>query len=220
MEGRAWPRSLPAAAPERRRALAARATLLAIGAVTAAVASRGAPPATGDRRAAIAAHLAGQGLHAEPEDVVFLDAPAGGRGWGLTSSAVERARVLVRAQVSDADPRDVYLLQARLSPAGALLGLSHPRNLSDTIGADETRPVVVGQRVAFASLSGVEGAPSVVTVLDFAGQGATDDWPVLERAQRALQNWQATGSSAGSRRRPTSSTARGRSPFVSTAASS
>lgn len=196
MEGKGSSRSPQAHAPERRRALAARASLLVIGAAGALFASRGSPPATGDRRAAIAAHLTAKGLRTEAEDVVFLDAPAGAAGWGLTSSAFLRARVVVRAQASESDPRDIYLVQAKLSPAGALLDVSHPRNLSETIGADETRPVVLGQRVAFASLSGVEGAPSVVNVLDFAGQGATD-WPLLERAQRAVQNWQATGQLRG-----------------------
>ena len=74
MEGKGSSRSPQAHAPERRRALAARASLLVIGAAGALFASRGSPPATGDRRAAIAAHLTAQGLRTEAEDVVFLDA--------------------------------------------------------------------------------------------------------------------------------------------------
>lgn len=195
MVNRAWSRSL-APQPGKRRAIGARLALVGVGAGLAIATARGGPPAQGDRRAAVAQHLTAQGLKTEAEDVVFIDAPNGSGGWGLIGSTLSRARAVVRAQPSETDPRDVYLVEARLSPAGALLDLSRPRNLSETIGADETRPIVLGERVAFASLSGVEGAPSVVTVLDFAGEGKVD-WSVFERVQRGIQNWQATGQLRG-----------------------
>ncbi len=193
---RVWTRSLPAPPPPARRALAARLGLIGVGALAAIVATSGGPPSAGDRRAAVAAHLATQGLRAEAEDVVFIDAPKAEGGWGILGSTFSTARLVVRAQTSEAEPRDVYLFEARLSPAGVLLDLGRARNLSDTIGADETRPVVVGEQVAFVSQSGIEGAPSVVTVLDFSGHPKLD-WTAVERAQRAVQNWQATGQLRG-----------------------
>ena len=41
-------------------------------------------------------------------------------------------------------PTDIYLFEARMSPSGALLDLDGGYNLSDTTGADETVPIVVG----------------------------------------------------------------------------
>ncbi len=189
-----WSRSLGAPKGKGRGRMRSRLGLVGLSAALAIWAASGGPAASGDRRAAVASYVAKEGLLATAEDVVFIDGPT-----GLVGSATTRARVLVRAQTSETEPRDIYLYEARLSPAGALLDLGRARNLSETIGADETRPVVLGERVAFASLSGVEGAPSVVTVLDFAGEGAPE-FPLFERTQRAITNWQTSGQARGVKR--------------------
>jgi hypothetical protein len=205
-------REAPAPAPSGSRASAVkgRVALLGVGAALALAVGLQTPDvAKGDRRQAVAALLAREGLRAVADDVVFVDGPR-----GLIGSATSRARVLVRAQTAfvpgpdpgsmvpaDADmPSDIYLFEARLSPSGALLELGGGYNLSDTTGADETRPIVLGERVAFASNSGVEGAPSVVTLLDLAGQEKIEMAP-LSRAQNALTNLQMTGRFSGIGRR-------------------
>lgn len=158
-------------------------------------------PASGDRRAAVAEILTKRGLVVDAGDVVLVDGPG-----GIVSAATKSARVLVRMTVPVAElPReewlsDVYVFRAELSPSGALLDLDGGRNVSETIGADETVPVVVGEHAAFASLSHTCGAPSVVTVLDLAGQGALD-WSTSERLQNHVTNLQTTGQWRGFGRR-------------------
>lgn len=189
----------------RASALKGRLALLGIGAILALVATSREPDvASGDRRLAVTALLSEQGLKAQLDDVVFVDGPR-----GLVGSSLLRSRLLVRATatlgpdgapVEGEVPSDIYLFEARLSPSGALLDLSGGFNLSETTGAHETRPVVVGERVAYASNSGIEGAPSVVSVLDLSGQERMD-WPLFSRAQNAVTNLQVTGRLRGVGRR-------------------
>ncbi len=195
---KAWTRSLDRATnppPPGARAWGPRLLLVSAAGALAVGLSQGGPESRGDRREAVCAELRGFGLLATPDDVVFVDGPG-----TLLGAAFGRSRVVVRAQTSESEPRDVYLVEARLTPSGALLDVGAPRNLSDTIGADETRPIALGERVVYASQSGVEGAPSVVTVLDFHGQ-RTYDWPLVERAQNAITNLQTTGQLRGVARR-------------------
>ncbi len=180
------------ARPRFVRTLGGRVVLMGLGASLAlAVGLRDRAPARGDRRAAVAQLLAQRGLVVEPDDVTFVDGPR-----GLASSAFGSARVLVRVRPAPGEPSDLHLYDARLSPAGALLSVSSGRNLSETTGADESRAVVVGDTAAYVSESVVAGAPSVVTVLDFAGQ-AKQAWPAMERAQNAVTNLQQTGQLKG-----------------------
>jgi hypothetical protein len=182
----------PTAGSQTRRA-PRRYALVGLAAL-AAVASVWSTPRVSsvDRRIAVADLLTKQrGWSVAASDVVFFDRPA-----GLFGAAFGWSRVVVRARAQADEPSDVYLLEARLSPSGALLDLRGERNLSDTTGADETRPLVAGTHVVFASNSGVAGAPSVVTALDFAGQ-PKQPWTMLERVQTALSNWQETGQLAG-----------------------
>ncbi len=171
-----------------------RVGLLSIGMLVAVCASALRPSASApDRRQAVVEILQQRGFAATADDVVFMDGPR-----GVMSSAFSSARLLVRASAPGPDgvdpeqPNDIFLLEAKLSPGGALLDLSAAHNLSETTGADETRPVMVGDRAVYASNSGIEGAPSVVTILDFSGQPPLD-WPLVSRAQNAITNWQQTG---------------------------
>ncbi|NUP11019.1 MAG: hypothetical protein HOW73_33650 [Polyangiaceae bacterium] len=199
-------RDVRPAADGRRSALKGRLTVLGIGAVIALIGfARGPNVSKGDRRQAVAELVAEHGLKAKADDVVFVDGPR-----GVLGSAFGRARVLVRGSATmvpgpeagtlvpaEGDvPSDIYLFEARLSPSGALLDLSGGYNLSDTTGADETCPVVLGERVAYASNSGIEGAPTVISLLDLAGQEPLA-LPTMGRAQNAVTNLQMTGRVGG-----------------------
>jgi hypothetical protein len=156
---------------------------------------------SGDRRVAVAEILGRRGFVVEPADVVLVDAPG-----GVLHAATRRARVLVRARApqpelpADEWLSDIYVFRAELTPGGSLLDLDAGHNVSETTGAEETRPVLLGDRAAFASQSQLCGAPSVVTVLDLSGQESLD-WPTSDRMKNAVTNWQTTGQVRGFGRR-------------------
>lgn len=178
----------------RRARVLGRLGLMGAGALLALVAFLREPrPAAADRRAAVVEILQKRGYATVVDDVVFIDGPN-----GVIASTMAKARVVARANlIADADgleqPSDIFYFEARLSPGGALLDLSEGHNLSETTGAEETRPIVADERVVFASNSGIEGAPSVVSVLDFRGQTIPTDWSLMARTQHALTNYQHTG---------------------------
>ncbi|MEJ7735253.1 MAG: serine/threonine-protein kinase [Polyangiaceae bacterium] len=83
-----------------------------------------------------------------------------------------------------------------------LLEVSDTFDLTETSGADESRPVVSGERVGFAARPLFEGAGSTAHVLDLSGQGPVGpDWTRFERLQTAITNWQQTGQARGIARR-------------------
>lgn len=177
---------MPSARPSRRRY-----GLFAVGLVAAAwVSSKEAHPKATDRRAALAEVLQGRGLSTTPEEIVFIDAPKTALG-----AIFQRARALVVAS-NGTDPSELYLVEARLAPNGVLLDVLGDFNLSDTSGAQESVPVISGERAAFVSKSQVPGSPDTVIVFDFRGQRPTG-WPVFDRAKNAITNWQDTGQLRG-----------------------
>ncbi|WP_437594556.1 hypothetical protein [Sorangium sp. So ce1000] len=150
-----------------------------------------------DRSTALAAELAEQGIAATSGDVVWVDPPHGGVH-PLTGSA----RAVVRASDERGEPSDLYLVDTRLSPEGVLLDVSAIHNLTDTSGADESKPVLRGESLVYVSRPLIEAASPTVHVLDLDGQelpGA--DWTFVERLQHAVTNWQATGRLRGIGRR-------------------
>jgi len=162
---------------------------MALAAVAALALSRGAREEAADRSTALTQALARRGLVAEPADVLWVDPP---RGIGGTLGPGRRA--LVRGAQAAADPRDLFLVDAELSPEGVLLGVRGVHNLTETSGADESRPVHRGEIAAYVSRPLIEGASPTVHVLDLGGQAApTGSWSRAERAQNAVSNWQATG---------------------------
>ncbi|MFO0556286.1 MAG: hypothetical protein U0271_48360 [Polyangiaceae bacterium] len=181
-----------------------RAVLLAIGATLAVGASMREPRVKAtDRNQAVVEILKTRGFTVdEPGDVVFVDPPK-----GLLGAAFGRSRVLVRARAVPKDPllgeqlTDIYLFEAKLTPSGALVDLEGGYNLSDTTGAEETRPLVHGEQIAFASLSGIQGAPSIVTILDFNGQTVPSTFSASDRIKNGVTNLQATGRYRGLSRR-------------------
>jgi hypothetical protein len=190
------PPALSASSARRWTIGGRRYALAGLGALAAAASWKASPSPTSRERVDAVAELlrTNKGWTVEREDVVFLDRPS-----GLLGSAFGSARAIVRAKVDPAEPADLYLVDVRLTPRGALLAIGSEHNLSATTGADESRPIVAGSTVVFASQSGIEGAPSIVTALDFAGQPALD-WPFRERIQNAITNWQDTGQPRGLRR--------------------
>ena len=154
-----------------------------------AVASRGVDGTASDRSSALARSLARRGLVAQGSDVAWADSR--GSVWGAFGGV---SRAFVRAATAPSEPSDMYLVEARLSPDGVLIGVGDIFNVSETTAADESPPVVRGTRVAYISKPFGPGAPSVVRVLDLAMQpDLPKDWTRLERTQNALSNFQQTG---------------------------
>ncbi|WP_437581748.1 hypothetical protein [Sorangium sp. So ce887] len=154
-----------------------------------------------DRSTALAAELAEQGITAASGDVVWVDPPRGGfRPLGVTARAVARG---ARRDADRGEPTDLYLVDTRLSPEGVLLDVSGIHNLTETSSADESKPVLRRDALAYISRPLIEAASPTVHVLDLGGRelpgGA--DWPLVERLQHALTNWQATGRLRGIGRR-------------------
>src|SRR5690349_16212537 len=104
-----------------------------------ALAQKG-PPAQDDPTVAIVDALRARGLSAAPTDLRWVDAPQGIRG-----ALSARRRALVRAIPAPGEPHDLYLVEARLAPNGAFLGLGGSYNLTETSSADEELPVVRGE---------------------------------------------------------------------------
>lgn len=154
------------------------------------------PPKTEhtDRAAALAAVLGQRGLTAQPSDILWVDAPRGVAG---ALGAVSRA--VVRARTEAGEPADIYLAETTLSPEGVLLSAGGVYNLTETSGAEESRPVVRGQRVVFVTKPLVAGASQTIHVIDLQGQNvpAEAGWTRLERAQNAITNYQSTGQLRG-----------------------
>lgn len=154
------------------------------------------PPETehADRAAALGAVLGRQGLLAQPADIAWVDPPRGVAG---SLGAVSRA--VVRARADASEPADIYLAETTLSPEGVLLGTGSVYNLTETSGAEESRPVVRGQRVVFVTRPLLEGASQTVHVIDLQGENVPPDagWTRLERAQNAITNYQSTGQLRG-----------------------
>ncbi|MGK4004313.1 hypothetical protein WMF31_16885 [Sorangium sp. So ce1036] len=150
-----------------------------------------------DRSTALATALAEQGIAAAPGDVVWVDPPGGAfRPFGLSARAVARGAVR-------GEPTDLYLVDTELSPEGVLLAVSGIHNLTETSGAEESRPVVRRETLAYVSRPLIEAASPTVHVLHLDGQPVRSggDWSRIERLQNAVTNWQTTGRFRGIGRR-------------------
>jgi hypothetical protein len=155
--------------------------------------------------AAVAEVLVRRGLACTAADVTWVDAPAGKLA-GLRSALFGRSRALVRASEAG-EPTDLYLVDGRRSPEGTVLWVGDVRNLTNTSGVDESRPVLHGALAAYTT-SG-EGLVTGVHVIDLEGRAAEPcagcppagdpeaDFTRLQRLQAALTNLQQTGQTAG-----------------------
>jgi hypothetical protein len=149
--------------------------------------------------AALAGALGARGLSCDPTDVVWVDGPRGLRG-----AIAGKAWALARAHTGGrdgADPNDLYLVEARLSPEGAVLEVDGSWNVTETSGADESRPMVRGKLAVYTTAA--DGLYTGLHVLNLAGRGLLTSDPAygtftrVQRAQIALTNLQHTGRTEG-----------------------
>ncbi len=155
--------------------------------------------------AAVAEVLVRRGLACTAADVTWVDAPAGKLA-GVRGALFGRSRALVRASEAG-EPTDLYLVDGRRSPEGTVLWVGDARNLTNTSGVDESRPVLHGSLAAYTT-SG-EGLVTGVHVIDLEGRAAEPcdgcppsadleaDFTLLQRVQAALTNLQQTGQTGG-----------------------
>jgi hypothetical protein len=144
--------------------------------------------------AAVAEALSLRGLTCEAEDVAWIERPPA--PWRVWESLTKKPRALVRARAGD-EPNDLYLVETRLSPEGAVLDVGDQWNITSTSGADESRPIVRGHLAVY--LTAANGLYTGLHVLDLSGYSGAryDDLTRLQRAQVALTNLQHTGQSEG-----------------------
>ncbi|WP_437683728.1 hypothetical protein [Sorangium sp. So ce131] len=171
--------------------------ILVLCASAAVAMSPGVGGGAGDRSTALAAALAERGITAAPSDVFWVDPPRGAFS-PLRASARAVARGAVRGE-----PTDLYLVDTELSPEGVLLDVSGVHNLTETSGAEESRPALRGETLAYVSRPLIDAASPTVHVLALDGQPlpGSADWSWTERLQHAVTNWQATGRIRGIGRR-------------------
>jgi hypothetical protein len=137
----------------------------------------------------LARSLPSRGLVCDAADVVWVSRPQ-----GLWRSMFESARALVRAHAPD-EPNDLYLVEARMSPEGAVLDVGSTWNLTETSGADESRPLLRGHVAVYTTAA--EGLCTGIHILDLDGRPAGTEFTRVQRAQIALTNLQRTGQRQG-----------------------
>jgi hypothetical protein len=139
--------------------------------------------------AAVAEAMNARGLACVPGDVTWVDPPR-----GVAGAVAGTARALVRASAAG-EPSDLYIVQTRLSPEGAVLDVGESYDVTRTTGVDESVPAVRGMLAAYATSA--DGLYTGVHVLDLAGAGAAGDFTRVQRIQLALTSLQQTGQAAG-----------------------
>lgn len=170
--------------------------VMLVAAAAAIALSRGPGADARDRSTALAQALVRRGIAAAPADVLWVDPPRGVGSLGPGS------RALVRGSLAQGEPSELFLVDAELSPEGVLIGVRGVHNLTETSGADESRPVIRGEVAAYVARPLIEGASPTVHVLDLGGYPPpAGGWTRVERAQSAISNWQATGRLSGIGRR-------------------
>lgn len=177
----------------RIRAFAWRPALFAPAAAGTLALAAASGDAAGDRTQALVRALSRNALSAT--DVTWIDTPPHGVLRAITRSC----RALVRASARG-EPNDLYLVRARLSPEGALLGVEGVSNLTRTPSADESAPLVDGQLAVYTA--SIEGVTTSLYAVDLSrDREPGDDLTRVARAQIAITNWQETGQLAGITRR-------------------
>ncbi len=144
-----------------------------------------------NKSAALATTLTARGFACEGTDVEWLRGATGVRG-----AMVGGARALVRATLHG-EPKDLFVVEARLSPEGVLLEVGDTWNVTRTTGAEESVPVLSGSIAAYST--NVDGTFTGVHTLDLAGRSPAlyTDFTRVQRWQTALTNLQQTGQTSG-----------------------
>ncbi|HLM74709.1 MAG TPA: hypothetical protein VK459_18505, partial [Polyangiaceae bacterium] len=150
------------------------------------------------RAPALAKVLAERGIQAAPEDIQWIDPPRG--VWGALGRG---SRAVVRGSPAPGDPADLFLVETELSPEGVLLDVGGVYNITETSGADESKPRLRGELIAYITRPLIQGASPTVHLIDAAGHnaGERNDWSRLERFQSAVTNAQMTGQLRGLKKR-------------------
>jgi len=151
------------------------------------------PPAR--RSEALTRELAQHHVEADPRDVKWLDEPP-----SALASPLRRARALVRAR-REGEPWDIYLVRARLSPEGALLGVDGTFDLTRTSAVGEDGLSARDGRGAW--LVGGPDRTYRIELADVRGEPRPkgEEWTPLARAQHAITNLQRVGQLEGLARR-------------------
>lgn len=142
---------------------------------------------------ALAEVLSARGMSCAADDVTWIDGAKGVRG-----AMMGGARALVRAtRAGGGEPSDLFVVEARLSPEGALLEVADAWDVTGTSGVDESRPVVRARRAVYTTSA--DGLVTGVHAIDFAGRpgDAYPDFTRTQRIQTALANLQQTGQTSG-----------------------
>jgi hypothetical protein len=173
-----------------RKGLRHVAWVVALGGALGVALPRRADP-EGDRRTALSHALQKRGLVAAPEDIAWIDRPHSPLGGA--------ARAIVRGAPARGEPCDIFVVDTRLTPEGVLLSVGDAFNLTETSSADEGKPVIRGERIAYVAHPLLAEVAPTVHVIDLHGQpaGGTAEWTRLERLQNALSNAQQTGQLRG-----------------------
>lgn len=145
---------------------------------------------------AVARGLAREGITAVAEDVVWIDQPS-----SLAKTVEGRSRAVVRARPKGESLHDIYLVRARRSPEGSVIGVESIHPLTRTAGVDETRPMVHREWLTFATRVGNETNGIELYDLSSEDPHATDGWKKFPKLQNAITNLQKTGSTKGVQRR-------------------
>ena len=164
---------------------------LLIGLLAAAGRGRDIDDAARSPEAAMAAALSARGLTCDADDVQWLTGPRGALGAPAVRGPV------VRAHAGSQESADLYLVDARVSPEGAVLDVGAAYDVTRTSGVDESRPVLGAGRAAYTTTA--DGLVTGVHVLDLFGRApaAEQGFTATQRAQTALTNLQQTGQTAG-----------------------
>jgi hypothetical protein len=144
-----------------------------------------------DSKDGVARVMRARGLSCTGDDVTWVIGPK-----GVAGALRGGARAIVRGHVGD-EPNDLYWVDARLAPEGALLEVRSSWKLTETSGADESRPVVRGHLAAHVAMA--DGVSTGVHVLDLDGRKLSQ-YPDFTRTQRlevALTNLEQTGQVTG-----------------------
>ncbi len=140
---------------------------------------------------AVAAVLGRRGIRAEAADVVWVDAKS-----GPLASLHHGGFALLRGREGEG-LADIYGVEVRLSPEGAVLSVGESWNLSRTSEADE-QELVASPDGGFAAYQ-VRAGDEVRAIhrLDLRGRPAPADFSRRERVQNAITQLQETGRAAG-----------------------
>lgn len=159
--------------------------------VCAALRSSAIDPIAPSAEAAVAEALGSRGLTCDATDVVWVDGPH-----SVRSALAGGARALVRAG-TPGEPRDLYLIEARLSPERVVLAVVGVWNVTETSGVDESRPMLRGRLALYTTAA--EGLVTGVHLLDLSGGPdlANAGLSRFQRIQVGLTSLQQTGQASG-----------------------